>query len=84
MPASAYGVSMAAMRPLEKRLRRNHALALDLWATGVHEARILAALIDDAKAVTPAQMDRWAADFDSWDICDRALAEAVCPHALRG
>lgn len=68
----AYGVSMTAMRPLEKRLRRNHALAADLWATGVHEARILAALIDDPKMVTPGQMDRWVADFDSWDLCDQA------------
>lgn len=68
----AYGVSMAAMRPLERRLRRNHALAAELWATGVHEARILAVLIDDPKAVTRDQMDRWAAEFDSWDLCDQA------------
>jgi 3-methyladenine DNA glycosylase AlkD len=68
----AYGVSMTAMRPLERRLRRNHPLALELWATGVHEARILAALIDDPKKVTPQQMDSWAADFNSWDLCDQA------------
>ena len=68
----ALGVSMTAMRPIEKRLRRNHALAGDLWATGIHEARILAALIDDPKAVTPAQMDAWVAEFDSWDLCDQA------------
>src|SRR5688572_28868095 len=69
----AYGVSMTATRPLERRLRRNHPLALELWATGVHEARILAALIDDPKLATPAQMDAWAADFDSWDVCDQAF-----------
>lgn len=68
----ALGVSMTAMRPLEKRLRRDHLLAADLWATGIHEARILAALIDDPKAVTPAQMDAWVAEFDSWDLCDQA------------
>ena len=43
-----------------------------LWASGYHEARLLAALIDDPKEVTPEQMDRWAADFDSWDLCDQA------------
>lgn len=68
----ALGVSMAAMRPLAKRLRRSHALARDLWATGIHEARILAAMIDEPKLVTPAQMDAWVADFDSWDLCDQA------------
>jgi len=78
----ALGVSMAAMRPLEKRLRRNHALAGELWATGIHEARILAALIDDPKAVTSAQMDAWVAEFDSWDICDQACMKlfAQTPH----
>ncbi|MGV8840549.1 MAG: DNA alkylation repair protein [Bauldia sp.] len=68
----ALGVSMAAMRPLERRYRRNHALALDLWSTGIHEARILAAMIEDPKKVTKAQVDAWVVDFDSWDICDQA------------
>ncbi len=70
--ANAYGVSMTAMRPLERRLRRNHDLALELWTTGIHEARVLAALIDDPKRATAAQLDAWAADFDSWDLCDQA------------
>jgi 3-methyladenine DNA glycosylase AlkD len=68
---NALGVSMAAQRPLQRKYRRDHALALDLWATGVHEARILAGLIDDPKQVTSKQMDAWAADFDSWDLCDQ-------------
>lgn len=70
--ANAFGVSMTAMRPLERRYRRRHDLALALWATGKHEARILAALIDDPKLVTRKQMDDWAAAFDSWDLCDQA------------
>jgi 3-methyladenine DNA glycosylase AlkD len=70
--ANALGVSMTAMRPLERRLRRNHELALELWATGIHEARILAALIDDPKRVSPAQMDQWVAEIHSWDLCDQA------------
>ena len=61
----AFGVSMTAMRPLARKYRRDHALALALWDTGHHEARILAALIDDPKQVTRSQMDAWAADFDS-------------------
>jgi 3-methyladenine DNA glycosylase AlkD len=68
----AFGVSMAAQRPLERKYRRNHRLALDLWATGHHEARILAALIDDPKEVTKRQMKAWAAGFNSWDLCDQA------------
>jgi 3-methyladenine DNA glycosylase AlkD len=67
----AFGVSMTAMKPLARRLKRDHELALALWETGAHEARILAALVADPKAVTPALMDAWAADFDSWDVCDQ-------------
>ena len=68
----AYGVSMAAARPLARKYKRQHDLAAELWASGIHEARILAALIDDPKLVTPKQMDAWVADFNSWDLCDQA------------
>jgi 3-methyladenine DNA glycosylase AlkD len=69
---SAFGVSMTAMRPLARQYRRRHDLAAALWASGRHEARILAALIDDPALVARRQMDAWAAAFDSWDLCDQA------------
>jgi 3-methyladenine DNA glycosylase AlkD len=67
----AYGVSIANLRPLARRLKRNHALAAALWKSGIHEARILAAFVDEPDKVTAAQMDRWVAAFDSWDLCDQ-------------
>lgn len=73
--ARAYGVSMASLRPIKQRLKRNHDLATALWETGVHEARILAALIDEPKKVAPAQMDAWVAAFDSWDLCDQVTSK---------
>ena len=66
----AYGVSVTTLRGVAKRLGRDHALSQALWATGVHEARMLAALVEDPAQVTRTQMDRWARDFDSWDVCD--------------
>jgi 3-methyladenine DNA glycosylase AlkD len=68
----AFGVSMAAARPLARKYKRRHDLAQGLWATGFHEARILAALIDDSRLVTKKQMDAWVAEFNSWDLCDQA------------
>jgi 3-methyladenine DNA glycosylase AlkD len=65
-----FGVSMANLQVLAKRLGRNHDLAAALWETGRYEARMLASLIDDPARVTPAQMDRWCRDFDNWGICD--------------
>ena len=66
-----YGVSIPEVRTLAKRLGRDHFLALDLWETGVHEARILASMVDDPTLLTEVQMESWVGDFDSWDLCDQ-------------
>jgi 3-methyladenine DNA glycosylase AlkD len=57
---------------MAKEAGRDHALAEQLWSSGIHEARILATLVDDPALVTASQLDRWARDFDSWDVCDQA------------
>jgi 3-methyladenine DNA glycosylase AlkD len=66
------GVSVPEMRKIAKEVGRDHRLAQSLWKTGIAEAQIVAALIDDPAAVTSKQMDRWVKDFDSWDVCDQA------------
>ena len=68
--ARSYGISIPALQALAKELKRDHALAQELWTSGIHEGRILASLVDDPRQVTEEQMERWAADFDSWDLCD--------------
>lgn len=69
---NAFGVSIYELRRVAKRLGTDHDLALALWATGNHEARLLACFVDDPAAVTAEQTEAWARDFDSWDICDQA------------
>jgi len=64
------GLSVPYLRSLAKRVGRDHDLARGLWASGIHEAKILAALVDDPKMVTESQMERWVTGFDSWDVCD--------------
>jgi 3-methyladenine DNA glycosylase AlkD len=71
---SAFGVSVYEVRRVAKGLGRDHDLALALWATGNHEARLLASMVDDPAAVTEAQMEDWAAAFDSWDVCDQVTS----------
>jgi 3-methyladenine DNA glycosylase AlkD len=72
----AFGVSMTAVRGYARThgLKRRHALALELWETGMHEARLLASIVDDPKLVTEAQMERWVRDVDSWDLCDQCCS----------
>jgi 3-methyladenine DNA glycosylase AlkD len=80
----ALGVRMGDIQKLGKQLGRSHELALALWKTGVYEARMLCAYVDDPARVTPAQMDAQARDFDNWAICD-TLCFALwvrTPHAF--
>jgi len=66
----AHGISVPELRRLAKTIGKNHQLAIQLWASGIHEAKSLAGMIGESKKVTAAQMDRWARNFDSWDVVD--------------
>ena len=66
-----YGVSIPNLRKMAKETGKNHELALQLWDSEIHEARLLAGFIDNFKKVSERQMEEWVKDFDSWDICDQ-------------
>jgi 3-methyladenine DNA glycosylase AlkD len=70
-PHNTFGVPVSFLRQLARAHRRNHSLAVELWQTGIHEARILAAYTADPEQLTEAEMDAWVKDFDSWDVCDQ-------------
>lgn len=71
---NALGCSIPLLRDIAKQHKNNHELALELWNTGFHEARILATMVDDAKKVDVTQMESWVKDFDSWDLCDQCCS----------
>jgi 3-methyladenine DNA glycosylase AlkD len=68
---NTYEVSIPAMRKVAMEVGRDHSLARQLWESGVHEARILAGMVDEPERVTEEQMEKWAKEFDSWDVCDQ-------------
>ena len=68
--SNSFGVSVPKLRTLASEVGRDHQLALKLWDTGLHDARLLATMVDDPEKVTIDQMDRWVRDFDSWDVVD--------------
>jgi 3-methyladenine DNA glycosylase AlkD len=81
----AFGLSVATIKQYGKTVGRDHELALALWQTGWTDARMLAAFVGEPERVTPAEMDLWCRDFDSWGIVD-----SVCftlwdrsPHAWK-
>ena len=70
LSSTSFGVSVPKLRTLAREIGIDHALALDLWATGLHDARLLATMVDDPQQVTIDQMEKWVSSFDSWDIVD--------------
>ena len=79
-----YGVSVSQIQKLANPFKRDHDLAVALWDTGWYEARMMAGFVDDPARVTPAQMDRWATDFDNWAVCDHSCFHLFdrTPHAF--
>ncbi len=65
-----YGISNPKIRELAKEIGTDHSLALELWESGIHEAMILATLIDSPQQVTEQQMEKWVKGIDSWSTCD--------------
>lgn len=82
--AEVYGTSVATLRAMAKKIGYNHDLSEKLWATGIHDARMLATMVDDPADVTPAQMERWVKDMDNWGIVDTACFHYWdrSPHAF--
>ena len=72
--AGTLGISMPEIRRMAKELGKDHELALELWKSKIHEARILAALIAEPKRMTRRTMELWVKDFDSWDVCDQVVS----------
>jgi 3-methyladenine DNA glycosylase AlkD len=70
-PETALGISIPELRKLAKQIGKNHPLALELWSSDIHEARILACYVALPKAVSENLMEEWVREFNSWDLCDQ-------------
>jgi len=55
-----YGVSTADMKPIAKTIKKQQALALDLYATGIMDAMYLAGMVADGSQMTRKQLNEWA------------------------
>src|ERR1700720_504628 len=67
--AKVFGVSKPKLDALARKIGKNHALGMELWYTGIQDARILAGLISEPGKVTATQMELWVRGFDNWDSC---------------
>jgi 3-methyladenine DNA glycosylase AlkD len=69
--AKQFGVAMGDLRTLAKKIKTDHALALELWKTGNIDAQLLAILLMKPKSLSAAELDKmvraakfaWVADW---------------------
>ncbi len=76
-----FGVLFSALEKIRKRLKTDHALALALWETGNHDARVLATMIADPKQADSALLERWVNDLENYVLTD-AVAEFAAKTPL--
>jgi 3-methyladenine DNA glycosylase AlkD len=69
--AGRLGISVAELRRVAREVGKDHALALELWRTGIPEAQIVAAIVAEPAKLTEEQMEDWVVDLNSWDVCDQ-------------
>lgn len=79
---AALGINIPTLRALARKIGTDHALALGLWESGIHDARILAGMVDDPHLVDARQMEAWVVGFDSWDVCDQVCSNLFDRTAL--
>lgn len=70
-----YGVGLTRIRDYAKRLRKNHALAIALWDSGIFDARVLATFVADPSLASEELLDRWATESTYWMLTDKLVSE---------
>ncbi|MBM6617807.1 DNA alkylation repair protein [Bacillus suaedaesalsae] len=69
-----FGVATGAMKPIAKKIKKNQALAEQLYATGNYDAMYFAGVIADPQAMTEADFDRWIDGAYFYMISDYVVA----------
>ena len=84
-PKNTLGISVYVIRDMAKDIGKDHKLALKLWKSKIHEARMLAGFIADPEKTNEKLMEKWVKDFDSWDICDQVCSNLFdkTPYAYK-
>jgi 3-methyladenine DNA glycosylase AlkD len=83
-----YGVLYSSLGALEKQIKReknparDHDMGLELWATGNHEARVLALRLLDPQRMDDETLNAWVCEVDNYGMADAFAAFAAkTPHA---
>src|SRR5947208_13517407 len=65
-----FGVKIEDLKKIQKRIKKDYQLALDLYDTGIYDAMYLAGLIADDLKMTKKDLKRWVEKANSASLCD--------------
>jgi 3-methyladenine DNA glycosylase AlkD len=74
---NCYGVGLTKLKLIARDIRKQHELALELWDSGIHEARLLSTMIEDGKMISSEQIDKQILDINSWDLADKYCENVI-------
>jgi 3-methyladenine DNA glycosylase AlkD len=70
-PDEYLGCQITKLREFAKKVKKSHSLALELWDTRIHDAKLLSTMIEEPKKVSEKQIDRQMAEIYSCDLTNR-------------
>jgi len=69
-----FGVKVGDLQKIVKRIKKDYQLALDLYDTGIYDARYLAGLIADDARMTKKDLQHWVASANCSPLCATTVA----------
>jgi 3-methyladenine DNA glycosylase AlkD len=71
------GANLTKLTALSKKIKKNHHLAIELWQTGIHDARLLSTMIEEPKKVTETQIDTQVVEIFTTDLIDKYCTNVI-------
>jgi 3-methyladenine DNA glycosylase AlkD len=77
-----FGVKIEELKKIQKRIKKDHPLAIELYDTGIYDAQYLAGFIVDEAKMTKKDLRRWVAKGNCDALCGTIAAwvAAESPH----
>ncbi len=67
---NSLGIYHKDLKVIAKDIGKNNELALELFDSGVYEARLLCSKMFNPKDITEKLMEKWMKTFENWEVCD--------------
>ncbi len=67
---NSLGIYHNDLKELAKQIDKDNQLAIQLFDSGIYEARILCSKLYNISDLTENLMEKWVATFENWEICD--------------